>query len=133
VSAVQGEMDVPLSEGGGLIRHGAVRVEGGSHAKASSFDARQWLASLTRADRDGMIGSSRSCRSGPVAQLGARLNGIQEVTGSIPVRSTNSVATLGRWLALTVLRHAAAPAAPPAGTIPVRSTNSFSSSETGLK
>ena len=28
--------------------------------------------------------------SGPVAQLGARLNGIQEVTGSIPVRSTNS-------------------------------------------
>jgi hypothetical protein len=26
--------------------------------------------------------------SGPVAQLGARLNGIQEVTGSIPVRST---------------------------------------------
>ena len=27
---------------------------------------------------------------GPVAQLGARLNGIQEVTGSIPVRSTNS-------------------------------------------
>ena len=28
-------------------------------------------------------------RVGPVAQLGARLNGIQEVTGSIPVRSTN--------------------------------------------
>ena len=27
-------------------------------------------------------------RRGPVAQLGARLNGIQEVTGSIPVRST---------------------------------------------
>ncbi len=27
--------------------------------------------------------------NGPVAQLGARLNGIQEVTGSIPVRSTN--------------------------------------------
>src|SRR5688572_28665888 len=27
-------------------------------------------------------------KSGPVAQLGARLNGIQEVTGSIPVRST---------------------------------------------
>jgi hypothetical protein len=29
-------------------------------------------------------------QSGPVAQLGARLNGIQEVTGSIPVRSTIS-------------------------------------------
>src|SRR3954447_22292669 len=28
------------------------------------------------------------CTDGPVAQLGARLNGIQEVTGSIPVRST---------------------------------------------
>jgi hypothetical protein len=27
--------------------------------------------------------------SGPVAQLGARLNGIQEVTGSNPVWSTN--------------------------------------------
>ena len=26
---------------------------------------------------------------GPVAQLGARMNGIHEVTGSIPVRSTN--------------------------------------------
>ena len=26
-----------------------------------------------------------------MAQLGARLNGIQEVTGSIPVRSTNSL------------------------------------------
>ena len=29
-------------------------------------------------------------KSGPVAQLGARLDGIQEVTGSIPVRSTNT-------------------------------------------
>ncbi len=28
--------------------------------------------------------------NGPVAQLGARLNGIQEVTSSILVRSTNS-------------------------------------------
>ena len=27
--------------------------------------------------------------SGPVAQLGARMNGIHEVTGSIPVWSTN--------------------------------------------
>ena len=34
-----------------------------------------------------MFGSPQ--RQGPVAQLGARLNGIQEVTGSIPVRSTN--------------------------------------------
>ena len=28
-------------------------------------------------------------RRGPVAQLGARVNGIHEVTGSIPVWSTN--------------------------------------------
>ena len=28
-------------------------------------------------------------KSGPVAQLGARMNGIHEVTGSIPVWSTN--------------------------------------------
>jgi hypothetical protein len=27
--------------------------------------------------------------SGPVAQLGARVNGIHEVAGSIPARSTN--------------------------------------------
>ena len=33
-----------------------------------------------------MFGGSQR---GPVAQLGARLNGIQEVTGSIPVRSTS--------------------------------------------
>jgi hypothetical protein len=32
--------------------------------------------------------SVQSSQNGPVAQLGARLNGIQEVTGSIPVRST---------------------------------------------
>jgi hypothetical protein len=29
-----------------------------------------------------------SLQCGPVAQLGARINGIDEVTGSIPVRST---------------------------------------------
>ena len=32
--------------------------------------------------------------SGPVAQLGARLNGIQEVTSSILVRSTNYINNL---------------------------------------
>jgi hypothetical protein len=34
--------------------------------------------------------SASLAKPGPVAQLGARLNGIQEVTGSIPVRSTIS-------------------------------------------
>ena len=36
----------------------------------------------------GGIGYTPLSLRGPVAQLGARLNGIQEVTGSIPVRST---------------------------------------------
>jgi hypothetical protein len=36
-----------------------------------------------------IVVSAPRTQSGPVAQLGARLNGIQEVTGSIPVRSTN--------------------------------------------
>ena len=31
----------------------------------------------------------RSFRSGPVAQLGARFHGMEEVVGSIPTRSTN--------------------------------------------
>ena len=34
------------------------------------------------------VRSTYHTRRGPVAQLGARLNGIQEVTGSIPVWST---------------------------------------------
>jgi hypothetical protein len=33
----------------------------------------------------------KSTPSGPVAQLGARMNGIHEVTGSIPVWSTNPI------------------------------------------
>ena len=33
---------------------------------------------------------------GPVAQLGARFHGMEEVTGSIPVRSTNQFNNLGR-------------------------------------
>ena len=38
----------------------------------------------------------RPSTKGPVAQLGARLNGIQEVTGSIPVRSTILRSPFGR-------------------------------------
>ena len=37
-----------------------------------------------------MLESKLPLPSGPVAQLGARMNGIHEVTGSIPVWSTNS-------------------------------------------
>jgi hypothetical protein len=39
----------------------------------------------------GMLQQNKGCSSlcGPVAQLGARFHGMEEVTGSIPVRSTN--------------------------------------------
>jgi hypothetical protein len=38
-----------------------------------------------------MLQQNKGCSSlcGPVAQLGARFHGMEEVTGSIPVRSTN--------------------------------------------
>jgi hypothetical protein len=36
--------------------------------------------------------------SGPVAQLGARFHGMEEVIGSIPIRSTNKSATYGHSL-----------------------------------
>ena len=38
----------------------------------------------------GMLQQNKGCSSlcGPVAQLGARFHGMEEVTGSIPVRST---------------------------------------------
>ena len=35
------------------------------------------------------VGSVRQQVSGPVAQLGARFHGMEEVIGSIPIRSTN--------------------------------------------
>lgn len=58
--------------------------------------------------------------------MGARLNGIQEVTGSIPVRSTNP-SLRSAWLDRTVLRHTGfALRLASVGTIPVRSTNSKS-------
>ena len=51
---------------------------------------RRSTGTLTGAAPIGYNEGSLLTRSGPVAQLGARLNGIQEVTGSIPVRSTKS-------------------------------------------
>jgi hypothetical protein len=40
----------------------------------------------------GMLQQNKGCSSlcGPVAQLGARFHGMEEVIGSIPIRSTNS-------------------------------------------
>src|SRR4029079_9887941 len=67
----------------------------------SGTDAKLTPLRLTERDqanlrRLGLYGSRAECATmgvrlsecGPVAQLGARLNGIPEVTGSIPVRST---------------------------------------------
>ena len=45
---------------------------------------------LTADDDAGRIESALlKERSGPVAQLGARFHGMEEVIGSIPIRSTN--------------------------------------------
>src|ERR1700687_4518027 len=43
-----------------------------------------------------MLRQNKGCSSlcGPVAQLGARFHGMEEVTGSIPVRSTNQTNNL---------------------------------------
>jgi hypothetical protein len=37
---------------------------------------------------------TKSSKSGPVAQLGARFHGMEEVIGSIPIRSTNFLSTI---------------------------------------
>jgi hypothetical protein len=45
----------------------------------------------------GMLQQNKGCPSlcGPVAQLGARFHGMEEVIGSIPIRSTNQFNNLG--------------------------------------
>jgi hypothetical protein len=42
-------------------------------------------------DGSGLLPQNKGCSSfcGPVAQLGARFHGMEEVIGSIPIRSTN--------------------------------------------
>ena len=56
-------------------------------------------------------------RSGPVAQLGARFHGMEEVVGSIPTRSTNKSDFEN---SLSASRRAGKVV----GSIPTRSTNS---------
>ena len=43
-----------------------------------------------------MLQQNKGCSSlcGPVAQLGARFHGMEEVIGSIPIRSTNKINNL---------------------------------------
>ena len=43
--------------------------------------------------------------SGPVAQLGARFHGMEEVAGSIPARSTNCLHKLGPYFNRRSIRH----------------------------
>ena len=47
-------------------------------------------------DGFGMLQQNKGCSSlcGPVAQLGARFHGMEEVIGSIPIRSTNQSPSL---------------------------------------
>ena len=60
------------------------------HAKdalgARWIERRESLTNLPRAAR---IEKLSPTQSGPVAQLGARFHGMEEVIGSIPIRSTN--------------------------------------------
>jgi hypothetical protein len=51
------------------------------------------VATFGAFDGLGMLQQNKGCSSlcGPVAQLGARFHGMEEVTGSIPVRSTNQI------------------------------------------
>src|SRR6202000_1565442 len=49
------------------------------------------FAQLTNCGRAERIEELFSRRCGPVAQLGARFHGMEEVVGSIPTRSTNNV------------------------------------------
>jgi hypothetical protein len=51
------------------------------------FDEEVWLRENVNSARE--LDAVLS-RSGPVAQLGARFHGMEEVVGSIPTRSTNS-------------------------------------------
>src|SRR5271167_1309501 len=44
-----------------------------------------------------MRGPDTACRDGAIAQLGERLNGIQEVGGSTPPGSTKRVGRRARW------------------------------------
>ena len=45
---------------------------------------------------EALISQRHPFASGPVAQLGARFHGMEEVVGSIPTRSTNSLNNLDR-------------------------------------
>jgi hypothetical protein len=71
-------------------------------------------ATLTKALRSARIEEVLP-KSGPVAQLGARFHGMEEVIGSIPIRSTNKPNNLAnsqkkrdtlsiRWFSCCILR-----------------------------
>ena len=55
---------------------------------------------MHRRPNAGVVYEMGSSHRGPVAQLGARVNGIHEVTGSNPVWSTNSLLSVVRCRAI---------------------------------
>ena len=57
----------------------------------------------------GMLQQNKGCSSlcGPVAQLGARFHGMEEVIGSVPIRSTN-IPFIDRYLPAPASRRSRA-------------------------
>jgi hypothetical protein len=54
-----------------------------------------WAKMIQHFPRSRLVGLRHFCRNrGPVAQLGARFHGMEEVVGSIPTRSTKSLNNL---------------------------------------
>jgi hypothetical protein len=56
------------------------------------------MGGAARFDESGAAGENNyvAASCGPVAQLGARFHGMEEVIGSIPIRSTNYLNDLAR-------------------------------------
>jgi hypothetical protein len=69
----------------------ATFAEGEETTPFARNEAEGRVVSSDEFDGLGMLQQNKGCPSlcGPVAQLGARFHGMEEVTGSIPVRSTN--------------------------------------------
>ena len=55
-----------------------------------SLSTISYLTLTTGVEFDAATKLGENCNSGPVAQLGARFHGMEEVVGSIPTRSTKS-------------------------------------------
>ncbi len=75
-----------------------VRSSGGWNILSPDDNGEGVVATCGAFDGLGMLQQNKGCSSlcGPVAQLGARFHGMEEVIGSIPIRSTNQFNNLDR-------------------------------------